>query len=83
MTTEALKIRTSIDEDLNNLSEESLIEIAEFVRKKVLREYVKNHGVRDLPMSPDLQWLRSSGSVNISDEDFNELRFQYLNEKYK
>ena len=83
MTATELKLKTSITEKLSQLPENLLRELDELVRKMAMREYIKRHGAKDLPLSPELQWLHSSGSVNISDEQFDEVRYEYLKEKYK
>ena len=83
MTATELDLKNSISEDLNNLTENSLREIAVFMRKMVIREYIKRYGVKDLPVSQRIKQMRMGFDVNITDEELERMRYEYLKEKYK
>ena len=83
MTATELDLKNSISEDLNNLTENSLREIAVFVRKMVIREYIKRYGVKDLSVSQRIKQMRMGFDVNITDEELEEMKYEYLTEKYK
>ena len=79
----AAEVKKSIVRDLDLLGDETLIDVADYIKKMVMREYIRRYGIDSVPLSPKLQWLSNSGSVNISDEEFDEMRYEYLSKKYQ
>ncbi len=70
-------IRVAIDNDLNTFPPDLLQVVAEYVRS--LRK--KNEGL-DTPITPLVASLFTGHSVNMSDDELDAAREEYLKEKY-
>ena len=73
----AVDIRAAINNDLNTFPPDLLQVVADYVRS--LRK--KNEGA-GVPITPLVASMLTGHSVNISDEELDDVRDEYLKEKY-
>ncbi|MBP3764090.1 MAG: hypothetical protein J6I49_09495 [Bacteroidales bacterium] len=73
----AVDIRAAINNDLSNFSMDMLQVVADYVRS--LR---KKKDEEDMPITPLVASLFTGHSVNVTDEQLNAARAEYLQEKY-
>jgi hypothetical protein len=73
----AVDIRAAINNDLNTFSMDMLQVVADYVRS--MRK--KNEGA-GMPITPLVASMFTGHSVNITDEQLDAARAEYLQEKY-
>ena len=76
-TMTAFDLRAAINTELSSMPKEMLQQVVDYV--KSLR---KKESALDLSVSPLVASLRSGNSVNLSDEEVDILKEEYLTEKY-
>lgn len=73
----AVDIRAAINNDLNTFSMDMLQVVADYVRS--MR---KKRDEEDVPITPLVASMFTGHSVNITDEQLDAARTEYLQEKY-
>ena len=82
----AIELRTSITEDLNQLSTEMLENVSQYVKRLIKRSRPTKSSVasehRSIDITPGVARLRMGYPTDISDEELDNMRYEYLKEKY-
>lgn len=73
----AVDLRAAINNDLNTFPLDTLQAVAEYVRS--LRKKIESN---DMPITPLVASLFTGHSVDMSDEELDNARAEYLKEKY-
>lgn len=85
MTAEALKIKEKIDKKLVSLDEAALFAVLLSINEIIeYREKLKSaYSVSDIPILPAVaRMVLDIPSNNLTDKDLNDLKYDYLKEKY-
>ena len=73
----AVDLRAAINNDLNTFPLDTLQAVAEYVRS--LRKKIESN---DMPITPLVASLFTGHSVDMTDEELDNARAEYLKEKY-
>lgn len=72
----AIDLRASINDELSSMSLNMLEKVADFVKS------LRGKGVQDRSVSPLVASMLTGHSVNLSEEELDNLKMEYLKEKF-
>ena len=79
----AVELRTDLNRSLAQLSDDMLQQVVQYVASLLKRQERNNAAQKsNYDISPEVADLLTGHSVNVSDKELYDARFEYLKDKY-